>query len=51
VRHGCYHSCEKLLMTCLLSKNLNIETDESIILPVILYGCVAWSLTLKENLS
>ena len=34
----------------LLSKNLNIKIYSSIILPVILYGCVTWSLTMREEL-
>ena len=34
----------------MLSKNLNIKIYSSIILPVILYGCVTWSLTMREEL-
>jgi hypothetical protein len=33
----------------LLSKNLRIRIYKSIILPVVLYGCETWSLTLKEE--
>jgi hypothetical protein len=33
---------------CFLSKNLNIKIHRNIILPVILYGCETWSLTLKK---
>jgi hypothetical protein len=33
----------------LLSKNLNIRIYKTIILPVILYGCEIWSLTLREK--
>jgi len=32
-----------------LYKNLNIKTYRSIILPVVLYGCEIWSLTLREE--
>jgi hypothetical protein len=32
-----------------LSKNLKIRIYETIILPVILYGCETWSLTLREE--
>jgi len=32
----------------LLSKNLKIKICRTIILPVVLYGCEAWSLTLGE---
>jgi hypothetical protein len=33
----------------LLSKNLKIKIDRIIILPVVLYGCATWSLTLREE--
>jgi len=33
----------------LLSKNLKIMIYRTIILPVVLYGCETWSLTLKEE--
>jgi len=33
----------------LLSKNLNINIHRTIILPVVLYGCETWSLTLREE--
>ena len=33
----------------LLSKNLKIQIYRTIILPVVLYGCEAWSLTLREE--
>jgi hypothetical protein len=32
-----------------LSKNLKIKIYRNIILPVVLYGCEAWSLTLREE--
>jgi len=32
----------------LLSKNINIKIYGTIILPVLLYGCETWSLTLRE---
>jgi hypothetical protein len=32
----------------LLSKNTRIKIDRTIILPVVLYGCETWSLTLRE---
>jgi len=32
----------------LLSKNLKIKIYRTIILPVVLYGCETWSLTLRE---
>ena len=33
----------------LLSKNLKIKIYKTIILPVVLYGCETWSLTLREE--
>jgi hypothetical protein len=33
----------------LLSKNLKIRIHKTIILPVVLYGCETWSLTLREE--
>ena len=33
----------------LLSRNLKIKMYRTIILPVVLYGCESWSLTLSEE--
>ena len=38
------------LSSSLLSKNIKIEIYKTIILPVVLYGCEIWSLTLREEL-
>jgi hypothetical protein len=35
--------------SCLLSKNIKIRIYKTIILPVVLYGCETWSLTLREE--
>jgi hypothetical protein len=48
-RNACYHSVQNLLSSRLLSKNLKITIYRTIILPVVLYGCEAWSLTLSEE--
>jgi len=45
----CRHSVQNLLSSRLLSKNLKINTYRTIILPVVLYGCETWSLTLREE--
>jgi hypothetical protein len=37
------------MYSCLLSKNLTVRTDKTIILPVVLYGCETLSLTLNEE--
>ena len=44
-----YYSVQNLLSSRLLSKNLKIKIYITIILPVVLYGCEAWSLTLREE--
>jgi len=40
---------QKLLSSRLLSKNLKIKIYRIIILPVVMYGCETWSLTLREE--
>ena len=47
--NACYHSMQNLLSSRLLSKNLKIKIYRTIILPVVLYGCETWSLTLREE--
>jgi len=47
--NSCYHSVQNLLSSSLLSKNLKIKLYRTIILPVALYGCETWSLTLREE--
>jgi hypothetical protein len=38
-----------LLSSLLLSRNVKINTYKTIILPVVLYGCETWCLTLQEE--
>ena len=40
---------QNLLPTNLLSKKLRIKINKTKILPVVLYGCETWSLTLREE--
>ena len=40
---------QNLLSSSLLSKNLKIKIYRIIILPVVLYGCGTWPLTLREE--
>jgi hypothetical protein len=47
--NACYHSVQNLLSSRLLSKNTKIRVYRTIILPVILYGCETWSVTLREE--
>jgi hypothetical protein len=46
--NACYHSVQDLLPFC-LSKNIKIRIYKTIILPVVLYDCETWSLTLREE--
>jgi len=47
--NACYNSVQNLWSSRLLSKNVKIKIYRSIILPVVLYGCKGWSLTLREE--
>ena len=47
--NACYHLVQNLLSSSLLTKNLKIKICRTIILPVVLYGCETWSLTLREE--
>jgi hypothetical protein len=47
--NACYHSVQNLLSSRLLSKNTKIRVYRTRILPVVLYGCETWSLTLREE--
>jgi len=48
-RPACYHSVQNLLSSSLLSRNLKIKRCRTIILPVVLYGCETWLLTMREE--
>jgi hypothetical protein len=47
--NACYHSVQNILSSYLLLKNVKIRIYKAIILPVVLYGCETWSLTLREE--
>ncbi|KAJ4439081.1 hypothetical protein ANN_15038 [Periplaneta americana] len=47
--NACYYSVEKLLSSSQLSKNLKVRIYKTVILPVVLYGCETWTLTLREE--
>jgi hypothetical protein len=47
--NACCHSVQNLLSSSLLSKSVKIWLYRSIILPVVLYECETWSLTLREE--
>ena len=44
-----YYAVQALLSSRLLSKNLKIKIYETIMLPVVPYGCQTWTLTLREE--
>jgi hypothetical protein len=46
--NACCHSVQSSVLP-LLCRNLKVKTYKIIILPVILYGCETWSLTLREE--
>jgi hypothetical protein len=45
----CYHLVLSVLSPRLLSRNVKVKINKTIILPVVLYGCETWSLTLREE--
>jgi hypothetical protein len=47
--NACYHSVQNLLSSYLLSKSIKIRIYKSIIVPVVLYGCETWFLTLRDE--
>jgi hypothetical protein len=47
--NACYHSVQNILSSILLSKNIKINIYRIIVLPVVLYGCQTWSVTLREE--
>jgi hypothetical protein len=44
-----YHSVQDILSSCLLSKNIKIRIYKTIIMPMVMYGCEAWFLILREE--
>jgi hypothetical protein len=47
--NACYHSVQNFLSSHKLSKYVTIRIYKAIFLPVVLYDCETWSLTLKEE--
>jgi hypothetical protein len=47
--NACYHSVQSLLSSRLLTRNVKVKIYKTISLPVVLYGCETWSLTLREE--
>jgi hypothetical protein len=44
-----YYSVQKLLSSHPLSKNVKVGIYKTLILPVVLYGCETWSLTVRQE--
>jgi hypothetical protein len=47
--NACCHSVQNLLFSNLLSKNIKSRMYRAVILPVVLYGCETWFITLREE--
>jgi hypothetical protein len=47
--NACYHSVQNLPSSHLLLKNVKVRIYKTTILPVVLYGCETWSLTLRQE--
>jgi hypothetical protein len=47
--NACYHSVQSLLSSHLLSTYVKVKIYKTTILPVVLYRCETWSLTLREE--
>jgi len=45
--NACYFLAQNLLFSSLLSKNVKMRIYRTIILPIVLYGCETWLLTLR----
>ena len=46
---ACYNLMQNLLSSSLLSKNIEIKIQQTVILTVVLYGYEKWVLTLREE--
>jgi hypothetical protein len=47
--NACCYSFQNLLSSHLISKYLKIKIYKTVSLPIVLYGCETWSLTLREE--
>jgi hypothetical protein len=48
--NACYYSVQNILSSRLISKQLKIKIYKTVNLPVVLYGCGTWSLTLRSRM-
>jgi hypothetical protein len=47
--NACYNYVQNFMSSNLLSRSVKIKIYRTIILPVVLYGCETWSLTMREE--
>ncbi|PSN39817.1 hypothetical protein C0J52_18431 [Blattella germanica] len=47
--NACYYALQRLLSSQLVSINIKLKIYKTVILPVILYGCETWTLSLREE--
>jgi hypothetical protein len=47
--NACYHYVQNFLPSCMLSERAVIRIYRALMLPMVLYGCKAWFLTLREG--
>jgi hypothetical protein len=47
--NACYYSVQNRVSSRLMLKNVKVKIHKTVILPVVLYGCETWSLTLREE--
>jgi hypothetical protein len=47
--YACCYSVQNLLSSRFISRTLKIKIYKTVILPVLMYGCETWSLTLREE--
>jgi hypothetical protein len=47
--NACFPSVQSLRSSCLLSRNIKVKIYQTIILPVVFYGCEMWPATLMEE--
>jgi hypothetical protein len=48
-QNACYYSVQNVFCLPVLYQKLKIKVHKTVILPVVLYGCETWSLTLGEE--
>jgi hypothetical protein len=48
-KNACCHSVQSLVSSLMLSRNVKVKIYKTTTLPVVLYGCKTWSLTLREE--